>query len=70
MNMDSDVSFSTNHVLDDFSHLHKISLAFATKIKACFLGIHDGLRGRLDRGFSEHISGKFSESRIGGEQTR
>ena len=40
------------------------------KIKACLLGIYDGLRGHLDRNFSERLPGEFSEGRIGREQVR
>jgi GT2 family glycosyltransferase len=40
------------------------------KIKACLSGIYNGLRGRLDRNFSERHPGEFSEGRIGREQVR
>jgi GT2 family glycosyltransferase len=38
------------------------------KIKACLLGIRDGLLGRLDRNFSERVPGEFPEGGVGREQ--
>jgi len=40
------------------------------KVRACILGIRDGLRGRLDGSFSERAPGKFSKRRIRREQMR
>jgi rhamnosyltransferase len=40
------------------------------KLKACFWGIRDGLRGHLGGNFSDHAPGQFAQRRIRREQVR